>query len=181
MSLAILVLYLKFNLGYTEDDATLLYHGFTMMVYFMCIFGGILSDVWLGKFKTILYLSIIYSIGSILVAVSSIPDLNLSPKIVLIVGLVFIAIGSGGIKPCVCAFGGDQFKLPEQSQQFASYFSFFFFGITAGSIISAVLTPMLRADVQCFGNEDCFPLAFGLPAVLMIISIGIFHWIIFLE
>ena len=30
------------------------------------------------------------------------------------IGLFLIAVGTGGIKPCVASFGGEQFKLPEQ-------------------------------------------------------------------
>lgn len=63
-----------------------------MLVYLMCIFGGIVSDVWLGKFKTIFILSVVYAIGTITVSVSAIPTpfitQYLSPKIALIVGLV---------------------------------------------------------------------------------------------
>lgn len=90
------------------------------------------------------------------------------------IGLVFIALGSGGIKPCVAAFGGDQFKLPEQAKQIATFFSLFYFSINAGSMISTFVTPILRSDVHCFDNQDCYPLAFGVPAVLMVASIVIF-------
>lgn len=90
----------------------------------------------------------------------------------LVVGLALIAIGSGGIKPCVAAFGGDQFKLPEQAAQIATFFSLFYFTINSGSLISTYLTPILRKDVHCFGDDSCFPLAFGLPAVLMIVAVG---------
>lgn len=98
-----------------------------------------------------------------------------------IAGLLCIAIGSGGIKPCVSAFGGDQFKLPEQLKQLAAFFSVFYFAINAGSLISTFLTPILRADMPCFGDMDCFPLAFGVPAALMSISIGISIIYIILE
>ena len=89
-------------------------------------------------------------------------------------GLVLIAIGTGGIKPCVSAFGGDQFKLPEQTKQLATFFSLFYFAINAGSMISTSLTPILREDVHCFGDKDCFSLAFGVPAILMLLSVVIF-------
>jgi len=49
--LAILVLYLTRILYYTDDAATVLYHTFTSLVYFMCIFGAIIADSWLGKFR----------------------------------------------------------------------------------------------------------------------------------
>lgn len=74
----------------------------------------------------------------------------------------------------VAAFGGDQFKIPEQVKQLATFFSFFYFSINAGSLISTYLMPILREDVHCFGDLDCFSLAFGIPGVLMIISIVVF-------
>lgn len=171
---AILVFYISDKLGYSEDTATVLYHVFTMCVYFMCIFGGILSDVWLGKFNTIFYLSIIYSIGSVVISIGAIPTVGLSAAATLFIGLLLIALGSGGIKPCVSAFGGDQFKLPEQAEQFATFFSLFYFSINFGSVISTTVTPILRQDVHCFGDNDCYPYAFGVPAILMIISVVFF-------
>lgn len=174
MFIAILVLYMNTKLGYSENDATVLYHVFNMFVYFMCIFGGIVSDVWLGKFNTILYLSIVYCIGSVVMSIGAIPVISFSPKIALYISLVLIAFGSGGIKPCVSAFGGDQFKMPEQAAQIVTYFSIFYFSINAGSLISTTITPMLRADVYCFGDNDCFPLAFGVPAILMVVALSKF-------
>lgn len=84
-----------------------------------------------------------------------------------------IAFGTGGIKPCVAAFGGDQFSEGQESQ-LQRFFSFFYISINAGSLISIILTPIFREDVQCFGREDCFPLAFGVPAILMIIALLLF-------
>lgn len=91
-----------------------------------------------------------------------------------ILGLLLIAIGTGGIKPCVSAFGGDQFKLPQQQDQLAKFFSIFYFSINAGSLISTLLTPVLRENVKCFGVDSCFPLAFGVPGILMIVSLSKF-------
>lgn len=71
------------------------------------------------------------------------------------------------------AFGGDQF-LPSQTLQLQQFFSFFYISINAGSLISTFITPILRADVSCFGREDCFPLAFGVPAVLMVLAVVLF-------
>lgn len=158
-------------MGYSENEATELYHAFTTSVYFMCMFGGILSDVWLGKSKTILILCIVCAIGSILVSISAVPIIKFSPTITLFTGLFLIAVGDGGIKPCVAPFGGDQFKMPEQSIQVATFFSVYYFSINLGSVVSTSITPILREDVRCFGQNDCFSLAFGVPAILMIIAI----------
>lgn len=169
---AILSMYIKTKLHLTEDVATTVYTTFSMMVYFTCIFGGIISDNWLGKFRTILYLSIVYAIGSIVVAIGAIPTVTNSPAIFLYIGLVLIGVGSGGIKPCVSAFGGDQFQLPAQAAQMTKFFSIFYFSINAGSLLSTAITPNVRDNVHCFGDHDCYSLAFGIPAILMIISIG---------
>lgn len=93
-------------------------------------------------------------------------------RVTTCLGLLLIAIGSGGIKPCVAAFGGDQFKLPQQLAQMATFFSVFYFAINAGSLISTFVTPILRQDIHCFDENDCYSLAFGVPGVLMIVSIS---------
>ncbi|XP_001653236.2 peptide transporter family 1 [Aedes aegypti] len=170
----VLALYLTQKLNYDDDSATVIYHVFTSLAYFFPLMGAILADSFLGKFKTILYLSIVYCIGSTLIAMGAIPPLNLPATSMTVIGLLFIAVGSGGIKPCVSAFGGDQFKLPEQAVQLAKFFSLFYFAINAGSLISTTLTPILREDIHCFNETDCFSLAFGVPAVLMIFSILVF-------
>lgn len=89
-----------------------------------------------------------------------------------IAGLFLIAFGTGGIKPCVSAFGGDQFKLPQQERQLQQFFSVFYFSINAGSLVSMYVTPYLRYNVHCFDAESCYSLAFGVPAVLMVIALG---------
>jgi len=70
----------------------------------------------------------------------------------------------------VSAFGGDQFILPQQERQLAMFFSLFYFAINTGSLISTVLTPVIR-DTKCFEN-DCYFVAFLVPAILMILSIS---------
>lgn len=170
------MIYMTRKLDMEDDSATILYHAFEMTVYFMCTIGAIISDTWLGKFKTIFFLSIIYASGSMLISASAIPNSPLPPHTTLYIGLLLIAFGSGGIKPCVSSFGGDQFKVPEQTAQLAIYFSMFYFSINTGSLISLYLTPVLREDVHCFGENSCFSLAFGLPSILMIASIGMI-WI----
>lgn len=74
---AILVLYLTSKLQYDNDTSTVLFHVFTMLVYLCPLVGAIVADSWLGKFKTILNLSIVYAIGGVIVALGAIPLLKL--------------------------------------------------------------------------------------------------------
>ncbi|CAH1140861.1 unnamed protein product [Phyllotreta striolata] len=170
----VLVIYLTNILLYSDADAKVIYHSFNMFCYFFPIFGAIVSDSFLGKFNTIFYVSMVYACGSVLLTLASIDPLGIPQKEFSIIALLLMAIGSGGIKPCVSAFGGDQFVLPQQDLQLAAFFSLFYFSINAGSLISTFVTPLLRNDVQCFHNDSCFPLAFAVPGVLMIISIVVF-------
>lgn len=142
-----------------------------MLAYFFPVFGAIISDNWLGKFRTILYVSVIYAAGNILLALASAGPLHIPQVPFSLLALFLIAVGTGGIKPCVAAFGGDQFVLPQQEVQLAAFFSVFYFSINAGSLISTFLTPVLREDVHCFGENSCFPLAFAVPGALMLVSI----------
>lgn len=87
------------------------------------------------------------------------------------IGLLLIAFGTGGIKPCVSAFGGDQFVLPQQEDQLQKFFSIFYFAINSGSFISTFLTPILR-ETSCYEQDSCYSLAFGVPAILMVVAIG---------
>ncbi|KAG8525153.1 Solute carrier family 15 member 1, partial [Galemys pyrenaicus] len=190
---AILTLYFRYFFLWTDNLGTAVYHTFVAVCYLTPILGAIIADSWLGKFKTIVSLSIVYTIGQVVTAVSSIAELtgikedgtpnNLTVHVVLsMIGLALIALGTGGIKPCVSAFGGDQFSEGQEKQR-NRFFSIFYLAINAGSLLSTIITPQLRGkrgsrdscllfacgeSVQkCGHQESCYPLAFGVPAALM--------------
>eukprot|EP00158_Paraphelidium_tribonemae_P007267 Partr_v1_DN28174_c0_g1_i2_m55502 putative solute carrier family 15 len=170
----ILYVYLKEYLRFEESRATSLLHVFVMFAYFFPLVGGALSDSYLGKFKTIVYLSLLYSVGNIVLAVTAIPGITGNPPHWwgAALGLFLLAIGTGGIKPCVSAFGGDQFH-PSQVQEIQMFFSAFYFSVNFGSLLSTYITPEIR-DLSCFGAKTCYPVAFGLPALLMIVACMVF-------
>ena len=166
----ILAIYLKNKLLYSEKDSKLIYHIFNSLCYFTPLLGACLADQFLGKFKTILYLSCVYVAGHIIKTVGSMTSFDSIPHTELsLLGLVVIAFGTGGIKPCVSALAGDQFKLPEQERHLQRFFAIFYMSINMGSLISTLVGPELRT-ISCLGEEDCYPLAFGVPALLMFIA-----------
>ncbi|XP_046387900.1 solute carrier family 15 member 2-like [Ischnura elegans] len=170
----ILAIYLSNILSFSENDATVIYHAFVLVTYFTPLLGAMIADSLLGRFRTIFYVSIIYIIGNIVMSVGATPDLRSAATAMTMIGLVLIALGTGGIKPCVSSFGGDQFVLPEQEKQQKQFFSIFYFAINSGSLISTFLTPVLRQDVKCLGEDSCYSLAFGVPAIFMVISLALF-------
>uniref|UniRef100_A0A0K0G554 Oligopeptide transporter 1 n=1 Tax=Strongyloides venezuelensis TaxID=75913 RepID=A0A0K0G554_STRVS len=170
---AVLTLYLINVLSFDNSKATIFFHAFTVFAYTSPLIGSVLADGYIGKFWTIFSISLIYASGQVILAVSSTISKGSSIHPGLdILGLAIIAFGTGGIKPCVSAFGADQFP-PHYTTMISHYFSIFYFMINAGSTISMVLTPEFRAT-PCLGYDSCFPLAFGIPAVLMLVATGIF-------
>uniref|UniRef100_A0A670KBI4 Solute carrier family 15 member 1 n=1 Tax=Podarcis muralis TaxID=64176 RepID=A0A670KBI4_PODMU len=182
---AVLVLYFKYFLNWSDNLATAIYHTFVALCYLTPILGALVADSWLGKFKTIISLSIVYTIGQAVLSVGSIHDLldqdgdgrvdNVAIPIAFsMVGLILIAFGTGGIKPCVAAFGGDQFE-DHQEKQRNRFFSIFYLSINAGSLLSTIITPILRG-VECgiHVKQKCYPLAFGVPAILMAVALLVF-------
>lgn len=91
-------------------------------------------------------------------------------RLLSLVGLLAVFVASGGMKTNQNVFGGNQFKLPEQESQLNTFFSVQYFVLKCGLLVGQMMIPVLRNDVKCFGMDNCFPLAFGLPAALMLLS-----------
>lgn len=156
------------SLAVMDDHASNVWqHNFVAAVYFFPILGSILSDWLLGKYRTILLLSMVYCAGHAVMALVDFPALTqVDPRWVLFAALALIAIGSGGIKPCVSAHVGDQFG-PKNKHLLSKIFGWFYFAINFGSTVSTFLTPLLLVK---FGPG----VAFGVPGVLMAIATFVF-------
>jgi proton-dependent oligopeptide transporter, POT family len=145
----------------TEAQADAWYHTFVSIAYGLCVLGAFLADALIGKFRTILILSVVYCFGHFTLALND-------TRAGLLAGLGLIALGAGGIKPCVSANVGDQFGAANQ-HLIPRIFSWFYFSINAGSAVSTLLIPEL---LQRFGPK----IAFGTPGVFMVIATIIFWW-----
>ncbi|MBL1432898.1 MAG: MFS transporter [Gammaproteobacteria bacterium] len=143
----------------SEDDAKGWYHYFLSAVYFTPLLGAILADGILGKFRTIILLSIVYVIGHFVLALDE-------THWGLAVGLGLIALGAGGIKPCVTSHVGDQFGHSNQHLLSTTY-GWFYFAINLGAFISFLLTPWL---LKHYGAS----VAFSVPGILMLIATIVF-------
>ncbi len=145
----------------SPDEAKGYYHLFTSAVYFFPVLGALLSDIFFGKYRTILSLSIVYCLGHLALALDE-------TRMGLALGLTLIAIGSGGIKPCVSAHVGDQFG-KSNSHLLEKVFGWFYFAINLGAFASTLLTPWLLAN---YGPH----VAFGVPGILMALA-TLFFWV----
>ena len=154
------------GLGLEKDRATEIIHLFTFANYFMPLLGAWLSDKVIGRYHTILWVSMVYCLGNGVLACSGFAGDVHGKMLCLYGGLALIAFGSGGIKPCVSAFMGDQFK-PEQSHLLQKAYGAFYWAINFGSFFSFLVIPWIK-------DKTTYAIAFGVPGVLMALATLIF-------
>src|SRR5262245_40607401 len=138
------------------------FHDFVVGVYFFPLLGGYLADRYWGKYRTIFWLSLVYCLGNFCLA------LFVRDATGFYVGLFLIALGSGGIKPCVAAMVGDQFTVETRSLA-SRVFQAFYWSINFGSFFATALIPVLLTAGWAGPR-----VAFGVPGALMLIATIIF-------
>lgn len=145
-------------------------HYFVTGVYFLPILGAIIADGWLGRYRTILSLSIVYCLGHLTLAfMDSAWAIAFGQRYMLAIGLALICLGAGGIKPCVSANVGDQFG-ESNKHLISKIFGWFYFSINAGSFTSTLLCPWLLQNPNWGARWG-----FGVPGIAMLIA-TIFFW-----
>jgi POT family proton-dependent oligopeptide transporter len=146
-----------------EARSAELVHLFNGAFYLTPILGAILADRYFGKYRVIIGLSLVYCAGHAALAMMGHFG---NSEAWMIAGLVMIALGAGGIKPCVSAHVGDQFG-SKNSRLLPRVFNWFYFSINLGAFASMLLTPWL---LEWYGPHW----AFGVPGVLMAIATFVF-------
>ncbi len=162
----ILALYITQVLLKTEDDATNIIAMFSAVNYFMPLVGAWVADRYWGRYRTILWISLFYCAGHAVLATSDFFPTPAGKIWILYLGLALIAFGSGGIKPCVSAFMGDQFRSDERHLLQKAYAAFYW-AINLGSFFSFLAIPAIR---KSWG----YGWAFGVPGIFMAAATFIF-------
>lgn len=135
-------------------------HDWKSLTYLLPLIGAFIADRWWGRYRTILWVSFAYCAGHALMSATE------GTKWGLYSGLILLAIGSGGIKPCVSAFVGDQFG-PGQEKQLTKAYSLFYWSINFGSFFAFLLLPYIRAKTS-------YSVAFLIPGIFMMLATAIF-------
>ncbi|KAK4742566.1 hypothetical protein SAY87_000567 [Trapa incisa] len=149
--------------------------------YITPLIGAFLADSYMGRYWTIACFSIIYVLGMTLLTLSaSVPGLK--PKCeddkcypttgnvaICFVALYMIALGTGGIKPCVSSFGADQFDETDEAEKKkkSSFFNWFYLSINVGALIASSVLVWIQMNVG-------WGWGFGIPAVAMALAVLFF-------
>ena len=163
-----------------EAEGKAAYHLFGAAVYALPMIGAMIADRLLGKYRTIFWLSLIYCLGHAALALFESPETQLAilgtvlvdPIDGLYIGLALIAIGSGGIKPCVSANVGDQFGRGNW-HLLKNVYNAFYFIINFGSAFSTLIIPAIRGEkivdaaTGFVSYSGSVSIAFAVPGILM--------------
>ncbi|KAM7463346.1 hypothetical protein LguiA_031467 [Lonicera macranthoides] len=151
--------------------------------YLTPLIGAVLADAYWGRYWTIAAFSTIYFIGMCTLTLSATvpafkpaecmdaicPSATPAQYGVFFLGLYLIALGTGGIKPCVSSFGADQFDDTDTKERVkkGSFFNWFYFSINIGALVSSSLIVWIQDNAG-------WGLGFGIPALFMGIAIASF-------
>ncbi|KAK8552606.1 hypothetical protein V6N13_120993 [Hibiscus sabdariffa] len=181
-----LIIYLTGPLGESTASAAAQLNAWSGAVSLLPLLGAFIADSFLGRYSTIVLSSLIYILGLGLLTLSATltsvgnsgdqisDNATLSSSLGFRVTLFFfslylVAFGQGGFKPCVQAFGADQFdrQHPEECKAQRSFFNWWFFGTCAGATVTILISPYIQDNLS-------WVLGFGLPAIVMVVVLVVF-------
>ncbi|PIA60804.1 hypothetical protein AQUCO_00300374v1 [Aquilegia coerulea] len=167
----------RYNMGTASAaNAVLLWSG---TCYITPLVGAFLADAYFGRYWIIAVFSMIYVFGmAMLTSTASFPWIKPScdikgicnPKTfqtdLMFIALYLIALGTGGIKPCVSSFGADQFDDTDEDEKKkkSSYFNWFYVSINIGALIASSVLVYVQTNVG-------WGIGFGIPAIAMAIAV----------
>ncbi|KAK1589255.1 hypothetical protein Q3G72_032018 [Acer saccharum] len=177
-----LVRYFKHRLNQSSATATKSNQDWGGTCYITPLIGAFVADAYLGRYWTIAIFSIIYVFGmTFLTLTATLPGLRPTcdgndncnateaQSAATFVALYLIALGTGGIKPCVSSYGADQFDDADEVEKKhkGSFFNWFYFSINVGALIASSVLVWVQDNVG-------WGWGFGIPAVAMAIAVAFF-------
>eukprot|EP00250_Pteridium_aquilinum_P004753 c14952_g1_i1 orf=60-1862(+) len=170
-----LVVFLTKKLNQSNAAATVNVTNWAGTCYITPLIGAFFADAYLGRYWTIAGFSSIYFVGMVLLTLTTAVPSLVPPKngnatsgqlAAFYVALYLIALGTGGIKPCVSSFGADQFDDNDarEKKNKVSFFNWFYFSINIGALISSSVLVYIQDNVS-------WTWGFGIPAVMMGVAI----------
>ncbi|KAK1384300.1 Nitrate transporter 1/peptide transporter family protein [Heracleum sosnowskyi] len=134
------------------------------------LLGAFLADSFLGRYCTIIISSLIYILGLGLLTISAVfTSSSCTPQIQIIFfffSLYLVAVAQGGHKPCVQAFGADQFDAddPEECKAKSSFFNWWYCCVCGGTTVNLVVLTYIQDNLG-------WVLGFGIPCIAMAIAL----------
>ncbi|KAI5068237.1 hypothetical protein GOP47_0016582 [Adiantum capillus-veneris] len=170
-----LVTFLTKKLNQSNARASVNVTNWSGTCYITPLIGAFLADAYLGRYWTIAVFSAIYFVGMVLLTLTTAVPSLVPPKYgsatmgqlaAFYLSLYLIALGTGGIKPCVSSFGADQFDENDEREKKnkVSFFNWFYFSVNIGALIASSVLVYIQDNVS-------WTWGFGVPAAMMGVAI----------
>lgn len=93
-------------------------------------------------------------------------EANTGQLAILYISLLLTSIGSGGIRPCVVAFGADQFDETDENQKTSTwkFFNWYYFSMGASMLVAVTVIVYIQDNVG-------WGWGLGIPTIAMAVSI----------
>ncbi|KAI7845604.1 hypothetical protein COHA_000891 [Chlorella ohadii] len=173
-----IITYLTGQLGQSNSSAASAVNAWSGTCYVTPLLGAFLADAYMGRYWVILVFSVLY-MGGLAMLSASAGDSSLHPATgqpatssqtaFFWASMYLIAIGTGGIKPCVSTFGADQFdeNKPAEAKLIPRFFNWFYASINVGAIISSTVVVNVQTNVSWFAG-------FLIPTIAFAVAITVF-------
>ncbi|XP_037417327.1 protein NRT1/ PTR FAMILY 5.10-like [Triticum dicoccoides] len=182
-----LISYLTGPLGESTAAAAAAVNAWSGTASMLPLLGAAVADSWLGRYRTIVASSVLYVTGLGMLTLSSMfptpksqqcnftadgrrecPPSSLQTAF-FYVSLYLVAIAQSGHKPCVQAFGADQFDVtdPGESSSRGSFFNWWYFGVCGSATVTVAIMSYVQDNVS-------WGLGFGVPCVIMLLALVVF-------
>jgi solute carrier family 15 (peptide/histidine transporter), member 3/4 len=171
-----LVLFFQTHMDMSNAEADVQYAAWSGACYVTPLLGGLIADTYLGRYKTVLYFSLLYAAGLYFVLLASTP--GDAKEYLVFPAMYIIALGTGGIKPNVCTLGADQFdeKYSQDRKEKESFFNWFYWSVNMASVIAlTAIAYICQFGVPGLGGERWgFFVGYSIPCVFMTVAIVVF-------
>ncbi|PWA47868.1 major facilitator superfamily protein [Artemisia annua] len=178
-----LIMYLTGPLGQSTATAAENVNAWSGTASLLPLFGAFVADAFLGRYRTIIIASSLYILALGLLTVSAFLPYTVcentadatscSPAqyqiILFFFSLYLVAFAQGGHKPCVQAFGADQFdsENPEECKAKSSFFNWWYLGLCGGPLMALAVLNYIQDNLS-------WALGFGIPCIVMGLALLIF-------
>ncbi|WOH00511.1 hypothetical protein DCAR_0519876 [Daucus carota subsp. sativus] len=181
-----LITFLTGPLGQSTASAAANVNAWNGTASLLPLLGAFVADSFLGRYRTITISSCIYILGLGLLTLSASFTSSTStgcitvadtgtcspPQIQIIFfffSLYLVAVAQGGHKPCVQAFGADQFDVndPEECKAKSSFFNWWYFGLCSGTMVTIIVLSYVQDNFS-------WVLGFGIPCIAMGVALVLY-------
>ncbi|XP_042033045.1 protein NRT1/ PTR FAMILY 5.10-like isoform X2 [Salvia splendens] len=156
-----LITYLTGPLGQSTAYAAASVNAWTGTASLLPLLGAFVADSFLGRFRTIIISVLVYILAEDNTFDCAPPPLEL---VAFYLSLYLAAVGEGGMRPCIQAFGADQFDGDDvnESKSKSSFFNWWYFAMSAGSFVAILILNYIQDNLS-------WELGFGIPCIVMLV------------